>query len=117
MADRARTVKNGDLTPNPTPSGVPKHLNPGRGRPMRGDNPTAQVLIARGMSIAELGRRVNISRVKLSEYMRGVLPWPRTALRRIAIELDVPIGVLTGEIALGGEGDAARQQHPSGGKS
>ena len=78
----------------------PAHLNPGGGESMRDDNPTAKILIAKGMSIAELSRRVGIDRRVVSDYMRGARPFARTALRKIALELGVPQGMLTGEIPL-----------------
>ena len=86
----------------------PRHLNPGAmsgkgGEPMRDDNPTAKILIAKGMTIMELSRRVNIDRRCVSDYMAGRRPWARTALRKISMELGVPQGMLTGEIPLPGQ--------------
>lgn len=81
-------------------------MNPGGREPMRDDNPTAKILIAKGISIMELSRRVEIDRRVVSDYMRGVRPWARTALRKISMELGVPQGMLTGEIPLPGSEEA-----------
>ena len=83
-------------------------MNPGGREPMRDDNPTAKILIAKNMSIMELSRRVGIDRRVVSDYMRGARPWSRTGLRRIAMELGVPQGLLTGEIPLPGSEEADR---------
>lgn len=73
---------------------------------MRSDNPTAKILIAKGMSIMELSRRVGIQRHVVSAYMRGDRPWAGSALRKISAELGVSPKVLTGEVPLPGtEGD------------
>lgn len=81
--------------------GIPGQ-NPGGREPMRDDNPTAKILIARGMSIVELSRRVELDRRIVSDYMSGRRPWSQPGLRKVAAELGVPIKMLTGEIPLPG---------------
>lgn len=79
--------------------GTPRSLNPGGGEPMR-DNPTARILIARGLTIVAFARQLGIPRNKLSAYMNNRLPWPRSTLMRAAMELGVEPKVLTGEMEL-----------------
>lgn len=80
----------------------PPHLNPGGREPMRDDNPTAKILIAKGLSIMEFSRRIEIDRRVVSDYMRGKRPWSPAALRKASLVLGVPQGMLTGEIPLPG---------------
>lgn len=84
--------------------GTPRSLNPGGGEPMR-DNPTSRILIARGMTIVGFARELGISRQKVSAYMNGHTPWPRSTLMRAAMYLGVEPKVLTGEMELVGRED------------
>ena len=65
------------------------------------DNPTSRILIARNMTIVAFARELGIPRNKLSAYMNGHQPWPRSTLMRAAVALGVEPKVLTGEMELG----------------
>lgn len=77
-------------------------LNPGGREPMRDDNPTAKILIAKGLSIMEFSRRMEMDRRVVSDYMAGRRPWSAPALRKASALLGVPQKVLTGEEPLPG---------------
>lgn len=83
-----------------TARGTPRSLNPGGGEPMR-DNPTSRILIAKGLTIVGFAKQLGIPRNKLSAYMNGHQPWPRSTLMRAAMALGVEPKVLTGERDLG----------------
>lgn len=84
--------------------GTPRSLNPGGGEPMR-DNPTARILIAKGLTIVKFAQMLGISREKTSAYMNNRLPWPRSTLMRAAMLLGVEPKVLTGEMELTADQD------------